>query len=114
MGKTIKFFISIRHFFLPLISLILLWAFLYVLAIPLTYWGLYGEGAESERIESLPIHEFILNWAALILVMLTGSGLLIFNALRKNLRYAKPYLLAMMVVILIHIFRFEIDQLLFD
>jgi hypothetical protein len=112
MKQILKSNISFWHFSLVVIATVLLCGFLYVFVIPIAYWLAFGEGAEFARIESLPINIFIGNWGALILVLASSTIALIFNALRQNFSHAKSYLLAILVVFVLYLFRLQIENLL--
>ena len=112
MKLILKSNVSIWHFFLVLISAVLLCAFLYVLVIPIAYWLAFGEGEESARIESLPINIFIGNWGAFILTLFVCTIPFVVNFKKKNFQYAKSYLITMMIVFIIYLFRLQIGNLL--
>lgn len=59
LGTILKAKTNIWHFLLVFIISTLICFLSHILLIPLIYWGTYGEGAESERIEALPINIFI-------------------------------------------------------
>ncbi|PWS31264.1 hypothetical protein [Pedobacter paludis] len=88
--------------------------FLYILIIPLIYWGAYGEGAESERIEALPINLFIGEWAALIFVVLALFILTWINLKKDRTNKAKSFLLTLFILILLYLFRKPIIDLLIE
>jgi len=113
MKQILRSNISFWHFSLVIISSVLLCTFLYVLAIPIVYWLAFGEGAESARIENLPINIFIGNWGALILVLASSTIALIFNTLRQNFSHAKSYLLAIVVVFVLYLIRLQIENLFY-
>ena len=113
MKQILKSYISFWHFSLVLILAVVLCSFIYVLVIPIVYWLAFGEGAESARIESLPINIFIGNWGALILVLAGSTIALIFNSRRQNFSHAKSYLLAIVVVFVLYLFRLQIENLFY-
>lgn len=112
MKQIFKSNISFLHFSLVLISSVLLCTFLYVLVIPITYWLAFGEGAESARIESLPINIFIGNWGALILMLFVYAIPLAVNFKQKNFQYAKSYLITIIIVSILYLFRLQIGNLI--
>jgi len=113
MEQIIKSKLSFWHFLLVLILAVLLCTFLYLLVIPIVYWLAFGEGAESARIESLPVNIFIGNWGALILVLAGSTIALIFNSWRQNFMHAKSYLLTIVVVFVLYLFRLQIENLFY-
>lgn len=113
MKQILKSNISFWHFSLVLVLAVVLCSFIYVLVIPIVYWLAFGEGAESARIESLPVNIFIGNWGALILVLAGATIALIFNARRQNFSHAKSYLLTIVVVFVLYLFRLQIENLFY-
>ena len=102
----------IVHFSLVFLIAFITCALLYILIFPLTYWSLFGEGAESERIESLPFNVFIANWSALILVLSFIFTRLYTNIKTHNLARVKSYLLTSFMIIVLYLFRNQIGNFL--
>lgn len=83
---------------------------LFVLIIPLVYWMMFGEGAESSRIAELPLNAFIANWGALIMVLIVSLILGLKHAWKGTLSYAKSYFITMLVLIILYFFRLPIGD----
>lgn len=87
---------------------------LYILIIPLAFWHLYGEGAESDRIGSLRISIFIGEWLPLFVVL----GIFLFNIFRNmqqlKLCKAKSHLLGSIIIIGLYLLRVPILDVAFD
>lgn len=97
------------HFlFIFLLSLILTTA-LYLFIIPITYWAWLGEGEIASQIESKPIHRFLEQWLALIIILSLLIGLLIYN---KNTSKAKSFLYTIIAIVLLYLFRIPIIDLI--
>lgn len=88
--------------------------FLYILIIPLIYWSALGEGAESARIEALPINLFIGEWAALIFIVLALFILIWINLKKDRTDKAKSFLLTLFILIILYLFRNPIIDLLIE
>ncbi len=101
------------HFFLVFAVSISLAAFLYILVIPIIFWGIYGEGASSDRIGRLPIIIFIGEWAALIIVLVTILVGVYVNIRQRDLRRAKSYLVVAVVLTAMYLFRIPILDVAF-
>lgn len=114
MNQLVNSKISFVHLSIVLVVAVLLCFFIYVLAIPIGYWMAFGEGAESSMIDSLPINIFIGNWGALILVLFTCTIALFINVKRQNFIYAKSYLITMVIVPILYLFRLQIGNLLIN
>jgi len=112
MKQILKSNISFWHFSLVLIATVLLCGFLYVFVIPIAYWLAFGEGAESARIESLPINIFIGNWGALILILFVCAIPLAVNFKQKKFQYAKSYLITIIIIFILYLFKLQIGNLL--
>jgi hypothetical protein len=82
-----------------LIAAVLLCTFLYVLGIPIIYWLAFGEGVQTVTIEGLPINIFIGNWGALIITLFC---------------YAKSYLITIIIVFILYLFRLQMGNLMIN
>ncbi|GEO02523.1 hypothetical protein AAE02nite_01870 [Adhaeribacter aerolatus] len=102
------------HFLLILVLSFLLCSSLYILIIPIFYWFSFGEGESAARIASLPLNTFILNWAALIVVLIITFGRLKTNVKRDNLSKAKSYLLTGIIITGLYFFRLVIGESLIN
>lgn len=98
------------HFLIVFITALVICSLLYVFVIPVLYWMSFGEGAESERIESLPVNIFIGNWGALIVVLLACVTGIYFQLNRNLYSQAKSFLLTGILLIVIYLFRFQIGD----
>ncbi|RYE21830.1 MAG: hypothetical protein EOP45_09085 [Sphingobacteriaceae bacterium] len=78
----------------------------------MAYWSFLGEGAESGRIESLPLNIFIANWSALIIVLSFIFIGLFANIRTRNLAWAKSYLLTGFIIIALYSFKNQIGDFL--
>jgi uncharacterized BrkB/YihY/UPF0761 family membrane protein len=103
--------IPVLHFMLVLVLLFLLFSILYFLIIPIFYWITFGEGEAATQIASLPFNTFILNWAALIVVVIICFAELIRNA-KRDISKAKSYLLNGLIITGLYFLRFEIGEIL--
>lgn len=77
---------------------------LYILIIPITFWGIYGEGASADRIGSLPITIFIGEWMPLIIVLAITGFNLSKKIFHKDLAGAKSHLLVAVLVTICYLF----------
>ena len=96
---------SFGHLSIVFILALLICVFLYMLGIPLIYWATYGEGASSDRINEMPIHIFIENWGALILILLLCAIAMRYNFNKREIRRSKSYLITATVISVLYIFR---------
>lgn len=87
---------------------------LYILVIPIIYWGVLGEGQSADEITSLPIHVFIGEWMALIIVIIFLGVLTIRSSATGNLPKAKSYLFCIFTIAIIYLFRVPIFDLIFS
>lgn len=108
MNQILRAKLNVIHFLLVCISAILSGSVIYMLGIPIAFFILFGEGQRSSVIESLPINMFIGNWGAVILVLLICAISLVVNLRQKNFEYTKSYLITMVIVFLLYLFRFQI------
>jgi len=76
-----------------------------MLGIPLIYWATFGEGASSDRTYEMPIHIFIENWGALIIILLACAIAMIYNLNKRDIRHSKSYLITAAVISVLYIFR---------
>jgi hypothetical protein len=106
--NTLKSKTALVHFLLVLLIALAFCLILYAQILPLTYWMLFGEGAESERIESLPINIFFGNWSALFMVLIFIFIRLYANLRIYNLVRAKSYLLTGIIIVTTYLFRNQI------
>ena len=109
--------IPLVHFLLVLVLSFLLsfllCSSLYIFIIPIFYWFYFGEGETAARIVSLQFNNFILNWAALIVVVIiTFRGLL--RNVKRDLSKAKSYLLTGIIITGLYFFRFVIGEFLIN
>lgn len=115
--KTIKRIFSSKtmwgHLTLLLVATVLVTAFLYIFAIPLAFWSIYGAGASSERIDRLPLVIFISEWLPLIVAL----SFLCFSSVRSvrngNLSAAKSYLCIIPLLLLLYLLRMPILDVMF-
>lgn len=101
------------HFLFFFIIGVSLSAFLYVLVIPLMYWSIYGSGASSDEDVNLPVHVFIMEWGALIVVLLMSLSGIYINIKQQDLRRTKSHLLTAFIVTVLYLFRLPILTILF-
>jgi ABC-type Fe3+-siderophore transport system permease subunit len=103
-----------KHFLLTLLLGFLLTSFIYILFIPLMYWGLFGEGEMASRIMDRPFNSFITEFGAFILVLFI-CGILAFLSYRKSkISQTKSYVLTGILVSVLFILRFEIGNLIIE
>jgi hypothetical protein len=114
MKQILKSKISFWHFFFVLIAAVLLCTFLYVLGIPIIYWLAFGEGVQTVTIEGLPINIFIGNWGALIITLFCYAIPLAVNFNQKNSHYAKSYLITIIIVFILYLFRLQMGNLMIN
>lgn len=91
------------HFLFFLIIGVAYSAFLYILVIPLIYFYNYGGGASSAGITNLLIHKFIVEWGALVFVLLTSLSCVYTNLKQQDLRRAKSHLLTAFIVTVLYL-----------
>jgi ABC-type microcin C transport system permease subunit YejB len=84
---------------------VLVAALLYILVVPLVFWSIYGEGASSDRIGSLPVSIFIGEWGALVIVLTICALGFFKNVRRRNLRNAKSFLVIALIVTGLYLLR---------
>ena len=96
---------SFGHLSIVFILTLLTCLFIYMLGIPLIYWSTYGESASSDRIDEMPIHIFIENWGALILVLLLCAIAMHYNFNNLEIRRSKSYLITATVISVLYIIR---------
>lgn len=87
---------------------------LYILIIPIAFWSIYGEGASSDRIGSLPITIYIGEWMPLIIVLVITGFNISRNILHEDLARAKSHLLIAVIVTVLYLFRVRILDLSFE
>lgn len=80
-----------KHFLLTFLLGFILTSFIYILLIPFTYWGLFGEGETASRIMDTPLNSFIIEFGALTFVLVI-CGILAFLTFKK-VKHQKPNLL---------------------
>ena len=100
--------ISIWHFLIVFIATFLSCSFLYILAIPIFFWMVLGESAESDRIASLPFNVFLEEWLALILVLFSCLALFSINWYKSNLQRAKSYVLTAVIISICYLLRHQV------
>ena len=101
------------HLVFLLVAALLLSAFIYLILIPYAFWGIYGEGAKSERIGSLPLVILLCEWLPLIIVLsLLGLGFYL-HVKNKSRSTAKSYLLTAIVLMPFYVLRFPILDYMF-
>lgn len=111
MKKILSSKTSFAHLLIVVIIAFIISALLFMFVIPVLYWFAYGEGAESARIEALPINTFILNWGALILTILISGMSMAYQYKKQNFRYAKSYLMTAIIISLLYLFRIPIADI---
>lgn len=102
------------HLMLFLTGAVLIAAFLYLIVIPITFWSIYGEGASSDRIGSLPFSIFIGEWAPLIIVLFITVFNIYHNMLAKEFSRAKSHILIALIVTILYLFRAHLLNLDFE
>jgi hypothetical protein len=102
------------HFFFFLLIEVLVAALLYILIIPIVFWSIFGEGASSDRIGSLPLSIFIGEWGSLIIVLIICIVSFFKNVRRRDLRNAKSYLLIALIVTGLYLFRAQLFNIPFE
>jgi hypothetical protein len=110
--NTLKSKLVLIHFLLVSLIAIVSCLILYAQILPLAYVIIFGEGANSERIESSPINILFSNWSPLFIVLLFLLVGLFTNISKYNLARAKSYLLTAIVIVPIYLFRNQILDLL--
>ena len=68
----------------------------------------------AAQIENLPNNIFILNWAALMVVLMIAYLKLIKYTKEQELRKAKSYLVTALILIGMYLFRFQIGNFLIE
>lgn len=103
-----------KHFLLTFLLGFILTAFIYILLIPLTYWGLFGEGEMASRITDRPLNSFINEFGALTLVLCI-CGILAFLTYKKGkTSKTKSYVLTGILISIMFIFRVEIGNFIIE
>ncbi|WP_133228580.1 hypothetical protein [Sphingobacterium corticibacter] len=87
---------------------------LYILIIPLAYWGLFGEGEAAANIMDRPLNSFILEFCALTLTLCIYAALAFMSFRNEKFNKAKSYILAVILIFVIYMFRFEVGNALID
>jgi len=101
------------HLLFLLITMVSVTAFIYIFLIPFVFWSIYGEGATSDRIGSLPIVIFLGEWLSLIIgLTLLGFGFYL-NLKGHNVAKLKSYLLVTIVLIMLYLLRNPILDYMF-
>lgn len=117
MKYTVKHIFASENIWWHLVSLLITMAlfvtFIYIFLIPFVFWSIYGEGATSDRIGSLPGVIFIGEWLPLIIgLALLGFGF--YRSIKKqNLPKAKSYILAAIGLTLLYLLRVPILDYMF-
>jgi hypothetical protein len=103
-----------KNFFISLALGLLFASLLYILLIPLTYWGLFGEGETASNIMDKPLNSFILEYGTLALILFI-YGTLAFSTYRnEKFSKTKSFILAGIIIFAVYMFRFEIGNASFD
>lgn len=105
---------KIRHFFIAFISSIFFCSAVYILLIPLLYFSFFGSGESSSKITDLPINIFVQDWFALIITSALLFLLLIRNIKIENLAFAKSYLLIIIAIITLYLFKIPMGNKLIE
>lgn len=101
------------HLLSRLVPTLLFTTLLFILVIPLIFWAIYDEGAISDRLMDLPLNMFIRKWISLIVAELILCILLWKNILRNNLSRSKSYLIIIMIILALYLFRMPIADFIF-
>lgn len=96
---------KIWHFFIAFTFSFIFCSFVYAFLIPLFHFFRYGSGASASRVSELPIHIFTENWFALIITLAILFLLLIRNVKMERLGYAKSYVLVIIAITVLYLFK---------
>lgn len=102
------------HLIIFLILATTLATVLYIFVIPIIFWSIYGEGASSDRIGSLPITIFIGEWMPLIIVLVITGFNIYRNILQNDLARVKSHLLIAVIVTILYLFRVPLLDFIFE
>ena len=106
--------LELKHFLSTFLLGFILTSFIYILLIPLTYWGLFGEGEMASRITDRPLNFFIIEFGAMTLVLCI-CGILAFLTYKKGkISKTKSYILTGILLSIMFIFRFEIGNFIIN
>ena len=81
---------------------------LYILIIPLAYWE------AAANIMDRPLNSFILEFCALTLTLCIYAALAFMSFRNEKFNKAKSYILAVILIFVIYMFRFEVGNALID
>lgn len=112
MKNILKSKLKSLHFSIILTIAVLSCSFLWFIGIPLFYFLALGSGEVGSKIGEKPIHTFISEWLPLLLVFIFCL-LGILNNFKKNRpSNSKSYLLTLIVVLALYLFRMPIADLI--
>lgn len=114
LKKILFFKTKIWHFFIAFTLSFIFCSFVYAFLIPLFYFFRYGSGASASKISELPLHIFIENWFALIITVAILFLLLIRNIKMERLGYAKSYVLVIIAITILYLFKNPIGNTLIE
>lgn len=103
-----------KHFLMTFLLGFILTSFIYILLIPLTYWGLFGEGEIASRIENRPLNSFIIEFGALTLVLCICVILALLTYKKGKISKTKSYILTGILISIMFIFRVEIGNFIIE
>ena len=116
--KSVKAIVSSKtkwgHLLFFLVIEVVAAALVYIFIIPLVFWSLYGEGAASDRIGSLPVSIFISELGAFIIILLPCAIGFTLNVRRHDLRRAKSHLLTALIVTGLYLLRAPLLLIMFE
>ncbi|WP_316806512.1 hypothetical protein [Pedobacter agri] len=111
MKEIINAKTSFGHLSIVFILALFICVFLYMLGVPLIYWAIYGEGASFDKVSEMPIHIFIENWGALILILLLCTIAMYYNFKKLEIGRSKSYLITATVISVLYIFSNSITDI---
>lgn len=112
INELIRSKVLVWHFLLVFVCAFFICSLFYWLIIPIIFWMILGESAESDRIASLPFNMFIGEWSTLILIIFLSIVFILINLKRLNYQKAKSYLLTGIIISILYLFSYQIANLL--
>lgn len=106
--------LELKHFLLTFLLGFVLTSFIYILVIPLTYWGLFGEGQIASRVMDKPLNSFIIEFGALTLVLVI-CGILAFMTYKNGrISKTKSFILTGILISVLFMFRVELGNFIIE
>ena len=103
-----------KHFLITLLLGFIVTSFIYILLIPLIYWGLFGEGEMASRIMAIPLNSFIIEFGALPLILFICGILALLSFQNEKISKTKSYILTGILISIMFTFRIEIGDFIIE